>query len=477
MALPLITLAVVAVLNAFGIDPFAPEHTKSASPRTPCDTPDRGWVCNPDAKLWGQYSPFHSVPSPIDPLVPKGCSLTFAQILSRHGARDPTLSKSIAYAATIANIHETVTSYGYSYEFIKDYQYTLGADQLTAFGQQQMVNSGLESFRRYSSLAREALPFVRASGQERVVQSAVNWTMGFHQAGVDDQNFTTPNILPYDIVVIPEASNVNNTLSHKLCTAFESGPYHSIGSSAQSIYAARFTKDIAQRLNENLPGANFSTPEKVIAFMDLCPFNTVATPPEYPLDPISPFCGLFTTWEWQSYDYYQTLGKWYGFGPGNPLGPTQGVGFVNELIARLTGKAVADRTSTNATLDGDAATFPLNRALYADFSHDNDMTGILGALGLYDGVQPLSNTTRQDASDSGGYSASWTVPFAARINVEKMVCGAEVAGEELVRILVNDRVAPLKGCGADSEGRCTLSKFVDSLEFARRGGLWDLCFK
>ncbi len=135
---------------------------------------------------------------------------------------------------------------------------------------------------------------------------------------------------------------------------------------------------------------------------------------------------------------------------------------------------MADRTSTNTTLDASPATFPLDAALYADFSHDNSMTSIYAALGLYDATAPLSNTTRQSADDLHGYSASWTVPFGARMYVEKMTCAG--ARDELVRVIVNDRVVPLQNCGADALGRCKLASFIDSLGFAREGGRWEQCF-
>ncbi|KAI1776457.1 acid phosphatase [Hypoxylon cercidicola] len=435
-----------------------------------CDNVEDGYTCSPEfSHSWGQYSGFFSVPSTIDASVPAECELTFVQMLSRHGARDPTAGKTATYNATVQRIHDSVTSYSEEYAFIKGYEYTLGADQLTTFGQRELIHAGYKFYQRYEQLASSNMPFFRSSDQARVVESAQNWTQGFQQA-LQEQIANTNASLPYPILLLREESG-NDTLNHDRCTAFEDGPVSKIKSHAQTIWMNIFTPNITARLNENLPGANF-TNKDTINFMDLCPYDTVADDE----GTVSPFCSLFSVDEWQSYGYYQTLGKYYGYGPGNPLGPTQGVGFVNELIARATGQPVADSTSTNSTLDQDSTTFPLDRKLYADFSHDNDMIGIYSALGLFpSGVTPpLSNTTRTSAGDAGGFDSAWLVPFAARMYVEKMQCGADA--EEKVRILVNDRVVPLQGCGADDLGRCGLGAWVDSLSFARSGGLWDECF-
>jgi hypothetical protein len=389
------------------------------------------------------------------------------QILSRHGARDPTASKTKTYSNLVSRIHSSVSSYGAGFGFIKDFTYTLGADQLTAFGQTQMSNSGIKFYRRYRSLARDTVPFIRAAGQDRVVESALKWTEGYHAQRVAENS---SDVLPYPLLSIPEETGVNNSLNHGLCTAFETGAYSSVGDAASKKFLAAFAPPIAARLNAGLPGANL-TNQEVVYVMDICTFETVASAGGRTL---SPFCGLFTASEWRDYGYFQSVGKWYGYGPGNGLGATQGVGWVNELVARLTGQPVADHTTTNSTLDGNPETFPLGRTLYADFSHDNDMMGVYAALGLYNGTKPLDVKVRQSEEESGGYAAAWTVPFAARMYVEKMVCGG--GGEEMVRVLVNDRVVPLKNCGADELGRCKLSAFVDSLAFARAGGNWDACF-
>ena len=392
-------------------------------------------------------------------------------MLSRHGARYPTTSKTIKYNAIIDAIHSSVTSYGKGYEFIKDYKYNLGANQLTVFGQQQMIHSGRKFYDRYQVLARGTTPFVRSSGQDRVVESAQNWTQGFHDARRDDMPTNTDSAYPYPIVTISENAGSNNTLDHGLCTSFEDGFDSTIADSSQATWASTFTPSITARLNENLPGANL-TMDETIYMMDLCPFHTVANE----LGTVSLFCDLFTQDEWKDYDYYQSIGKYYGYGWGNPLGATQGVGFTNELIARLTHSPVDDHTSTNHTLDSSPRTFPLSKnvTLYADFSHDNDLTGIFSALGLYNMTRPLLNTTYESTQETNGYSASWTVPFAARTYFERMDCIGE--REELVRVIVNDRVIPLQNCGADELGRCGLSAFVESLAFARQGGDWEKCF-
>ena len=398
--------------------------------------------------------------------VPSQCYVTLVQVLSRHGARDPTLSKTLAYSQVIERIKSKVRRFQGNFAFLDNYSYTLGADQLTELGKQQMVNSGQAFFGRYTDLAKISIPFIRASGQQRVIDSAEAFGKGFHGARraagrPDDEKY------PYDIVIISEAAGSNNTLDHGLCTAFEAS---TVGSAAQRTYASIFTPEITARLNANLPGADLNLTDTIV-MMDLCPFETVASSSSTP----SPFCALFTPAEWKHYNYYQTLGKYYGYGPGNPLGPTQGVGFVNELVARLTGKPVVDHTSINQTLDTNPSTFPLGRSLYADFGHDNDMTAVFAALGLYNSTPPLSTTRTMTLEEMQNYSAAWTVPFAARAYFEKLQCEGEE--EEMVRVLVNGRVLPMETCGGDAFGRCTLGAFVDSLGFAQAGGHWNQCFR
>lgn len=159
---------------------------------------------------------------------------------------------------------------------------------------------------------------------------------------------------------------------------------------------------------------------------------------------------------------------------GNPLGRVQGVGYVNELLARLNGRPVEDRTQTNSTLDSSPITFPLNRTVYADFSHDNEMVAIYGALGLFPQMRP-PNPTKADPKWT--WVVSRLVPFSGRMVTEKMQCFEAGIPGDFIRILINDAIQPLAFCGA-GDGLCGLEAFVESQIYARRNGAGDFekCF-
>lgn len=262
------------------------------------DSPQLGYTCDPEVShYWGEYSPFFSVPSLIPPEVPWGCDITFANILSRHGARFPTSGDTKDLVGLIAQIHNRTTSYSSQYAFIKDYNYTLGANLLTPFGQVEMVQSGQAFFERYESLARKYTPFFRSSSDERVIESAQNFSLGFHeartQAGASDSSY------PYPLQILSENPGTNNTLfAQQICPVYANGPDSNINNAAEDTWANVWIGPVQTRVNDNLKGANLSS-SQIINLMELCPYNSVST------GIISPFCGLFTDLEWRYFDYYR----------------------------------------------------------------------------------------------------------------------------------------------------------------------------
>jgi 3D (Asp-Asp-Asp) domain-containing protein len=56
---------------------------------------------------------------------------------------------------------------------------------------------------------------------------------------------------------------------------------------------------------------------------------------------------------------------------GSPVARVQGIGYIKELVARLTHTPIKTHdSSTNATLDDNPITFPLGQSLYVDATHE-----------------------------------------------------------------------------------------------------------
>ncbi|KZV99460.1 acid phosphatase [Exidia glandulosa HHB12029] len=412
----------------------------------------------PFAKSWGAYSP--SFPR-AEYTVPRMCKVTMANILERHGARFPTSGATTRIKSAVAKMQAVPAWTNEEFDFIKSFVYDLGKDDLIPFGAKESFLAGTESAQRYAHLDA---PFVRASGSVRVVDSATNWTAGFvSKTGVP---------LP-DALILPEDDGFNTTLDDSMC------PTAASSDAQEAIWQDAFAPRIIARLRafadppESLNLTNVDVPN----LMSLCSFHTLASA-SFDIAPSttrSPWCKLWTAEDAAQFEYWMDLDKYYGTGYGNELGPVQGIGYVNELLARLTRTPVMDSTSTNRTLDADPATFPLDRALYADFSHDNQMIPILAAMGVLNQTHPgAMNPARLDVGRT--WIASQMVPFAGRVVVEKLSCGREE--KEMVRLLVNEATVQLpKPCPAADDGLCGLEAFVRSQTFARGGAPeeWARC--
>ncbi|KAJ8517733.1 hypothetical protein ONZ45_g5115 [Pleurotus djamor] len=405
-----------------------------------------------EQRLWAQYAPFFPVEKYKSP--PSSCQITQVNILQRHGARFPTANAGARIQSAIQKLQSAPTFVDPSLEFLRNFTYSLGTDDLVLSGAAESSLAGEVSFQRYSHLvSRKNLPFVRASSSERVVLSATNWTAGFSLASHHRYN------PPLSVILSEDA---NDTLDDSMCPSAGS-------SDAQtSQWLDTFYPAITSRLNTAAPGANLTNTD-TYNLISLCPFDTAARNGLR-----SPFCDIFDTETFRGFEYSGDLDKFYNTGYGQELGPVQGVGYLNELLARLQRLPVVDQTQTNTTLDSDPATFPLDRSIYADFSHDNQMIAIYAAMGLFRQEHPL-DPLHLDTNPRRTWVASHLVPFGARMVVEKLACGR--VQKEFVRILVNDAVQDLGFCGGGE--MCELKAFVKSQAYARNNGNGDFekCFE
>ncbi|GJE84780.1 histidine phosphatase family protein [Phanerochaete sordida] len=447
-------------------------------------------------RRWGQYSPYYPAGEYVPP--PVGCVIDQVNILHRHGARYPDHDDDydvvVERLQTAKQLHDDL-------KFVKDYEYTLGEDDLLAFGAEQSFESGRLAYERYSQLLTTALPFIRASSMQRVVDTAGNWSEGFLPPRPLDDPHLPPNA-SFPIQIISE--QYNDTLNEDCPNAPHESKY-------TNQWLHKFAPPIIHRIKKMAKGVKLED-EDVHRLVGVCIFETIADVSRemrglQPNSSKSPFCDIFTPNDWKEWEYWGDVEKYYKTGYGNPLGPIRGVGYVNELLARLTQSEVVDHTQHNYSLP-----FPLNRSIYADFTHENLMVAVYSAMGLFNISKPL-NPRKMPKDMDREWLASHMVPFSARMVVERLQCQAPYDAasapedtpanphwsEELladaqkhktetgtfVRIFVNDAAQPLEFCNHNhavhrpcsrwqrKHSLCTLDNFVESQRYARASGNGD----
>jgi hypothetical protein len=255
------------------------------------------------------------------------------------------------------------------------------------------------------------------------------------------------------------------------------------GTHEQNIWIGQFGPSIVERLNKEVPGAGVKA-SNIYSLMSVCAIETQV------LEKKSPWCDVFSEDNWIAFEYAADVEKFYKTGCvrslsyrcissshvcdsyGEPLGPVQGVGWVNELLARLTESPVQDHTQTNHTLDSSPETFPLDRAIYVDFTHENSQVAILAALGAFNDGRPL-DPLRPDPARI--WNAARMVPFSARLVIERFACGKT----KRIRMLLNDELVELECAQGSLDGTCSLEAFVKSQAYARSDGAgdWQKCFE
>ncbi|KAI0373827.1 phytase [Pilatotrama ljubarskyi] len=410
---------------------------------------------------WGNLSPWFSVPSSAfgihaSPHPPHGCRVTALHLLHRHGARYPTGQASYGgpanFSARLAHYPASWNARG-QLAFLNDWTYKLGEEILTPFGRQQLYDLGVSMRIKYGFLLRNfsegnALPVFRTESQDRMLSSALNFALGFFGHPLDGK---------YQQLITIEDHGFNNTLSpSKTCTNARDHAKGDRGVHYVRQWADIYLQDALARLRPQIDGLDL-TIEDVYIMQQLCAYETIAIG-------YSKFCELFTQQEWEGFDYSIDLNFWYSSAFGSPVARAQGIGYVQELIARLTHSPIAvHNSSTNATLDDNPLTFPLNQSLYVDATHDTLVLNVITALNLSnfaaDGPLPADHIPPNRA-----FKTSHLAPFASNVQFQVLSCTSSPNPQ--IRIIINDGVVPLssiRGCPSVADaphGTCPLPTFV-----------------
>lgn len=310
--------------------------------------------------------------------------------------------------------------------FLNDWTYKLGAELLTPFGRLQNFELGVEFRQLYGHLLNNfteqgALPVFRTESQDRMVKTAQNFAAGF---------FGVPEFLDQvSLEIVVEANGFNNTgAPYEVCKNANVASRGSIGSTAATNFSAIAFASTVSRLQSSLTGVNLTTTD-VVAMLQLCSYETDALG-------YSQFCKLFTQEEFKNYEYYYDISFYYNNGYGSPVAAAQGKGYLEEFVSRFEHQALsAYNSTTNSTLDSNAATFPLNQSIYADATHEVVVLDTLTALNLSaifsSGALPLTARPQQQHS----FVASQVVPFATHLVIQVMEC-SHMSPSKQVRFLL-----------------------------------------
>ncbi|KAG0707438.1 histidine phosphatase superfamily [Suillus ampliporus] len=390
-------------------------------------------------RSWGNLSPWYSVPrgafgvdGTAEP--PPGCVVTGLHLLHRHGARYPTAWANYGGPAKFATrLHQSASQ-----------TYKLGEE-----GMSSINDLGVSMRLKYGFLLKS---------QDRMLASALNFAIGFFGYPFEGQ---------YQQLITIEANGFNNTFApYKTCPnantaskANRSLPYvrewvsHYLAEARKRLSSAMIGKDGVQ-------GEFEWTGEEVYEMMQMCAYETVALG-------YSKFCDLFTEEEWEGFNYA------YDSAFGSPVARVQGVGYVQELVARLTQTPIATHnTSTNATLHT-PETFPLDHALYVDATHEVVVLNVITALNLStlaaNGPLPADHIP-----PNRSFRSADLAPFATNMQFQLLSCASTPTPQ--IRVIINDGVAPLHGirtCPYDDKyGMCPLPAFIEAQQETIRGTDW-----
>jgi hypothetical protein len=347
-------------------------------------------------------------------------------------------------------------------------------------------------------------PVLRTTGQSRIENSQISWALGFFGPSfyaIPDPTlsaFTNGSL--FDVVIIPEEVTANNTLaSYYPCFEANLPDIYEEGDDDLFYgYVPMYLADATARLNQYSPTGFSLNVNDTYAMQSICAYENayIGT---------SDFCYFFTADEWDGFEQTLDIEYYYDYSFGNPTGRAQGVGYQQELLARLTNQYItSSNSSINSTLDNNAQSFPLGRPFYADFSHDDIIISVLTSMSI-DYFREHPSLTQYPPDPDRHFQLSHLTPFGARLITEVIGCASPDpaavhnyrtaytptqygynpanATYKFVRQRLNNGIIPLDTirtgeCKGRTDGMCALDSFLESQYKAEELANYQFaCFK
>ena len=465
----------------------------------------------------GQLSPYRDNDDDLfgvkDIGLPDGCQIEQVHTLQRHAQRFPTgyFDDGINDENFADKLSNFTSANGNStfigpLAFLNAYRYLLSEDYLTGIGASTEFASGVSFWNRYGRILYNAVPgqlqynatyhnltarpkpVLRTTSQSRIENSQISWALGFF--GPSFYEVSMPSLESFgngslfDVVIIPEGGTYNNSLaSYDSCPA----PYETVAGEIGDYqmfdqYVPLYIKDATARVNQYAPQGFAFNDNDTYAMQSICAYETAYIG-------MSDFCNLFTEEEWMGFE--QTLDIEYqnDYGFGNPSGRAQGLGYLQELLARLTDQYItSSNSSVNTTVTNNPKDFPLGQPFYADFSHDDILVSTLTAMSM-DYFHELPDLNAYPPDPDRHFILSRMTPFGARLITEVIGCSdenptaqhdhrtyyyptqygydASNAPHKFIRMRLNNGILPLDtirggSCAGRTDGMCAIEDFLAS---------------
>ncbi|KAM3453194.1 hypothetical protein MY3296_003957 [Beauveria thailandica] len=445
--------------------------------------------------------------------LPDGCQVESVSTLQRHAERFPDSIDNVTtgrFAQKLADFQDAHKGKEFTgpLKFLNSYHYIVNnTGLLTGIGASTEFGRGVAFWNnygrtlfdaetsqiQYSSLfgngTERPKMTVRTTSQSRIQNSQINWSLGFF--GPSYNSTPEPDLLhwqaPFGTVIIPEGGTENNTLaSYDSCTNSNNKDNGDVAAVKQERYKKIYTRAAIKRFESYAPSGFKFTHDDIYGMQMTCAY-------EYGYIGQSDFCQIFTANEWAGFENVLDQQYYYLYSYGNPTGRAQGVGYVQELIARLNHEYITvSNSSVNSTFDNNGKTFPLGQQVYADFSHDDIIISVLTALSV-DYIKKSPTLDEYPPSSNTHVTLSHLTPFGANLITEQIGCSsgspepvenrrvqytpgqygykAKNATHKFIRMRLNNAILPLNTirggkCGNSTTGRldglCELSAFLES---------------
>ncbi|EHY57449.1 hypothetical protein HRR83_002934 [Exophiala dermatitidis] len=355
-----------------------------------------------------------------DALLPEGCSVDQAHMLSRHAERYPTRNAGARHIELLERLQNPKVELKGPLSFLKSWEYfTDPADpsfeNLTATGPYagtlQAFNTGRTLRQRYDHLIPQDRPTrIWSCGASRDILTAEYFASGFFGPDWLSQGTAELEVIPED-----EGRGGDTLTPGDTCYEYVTdGEYgHDHGYQKLEEWQRVFTRPIAKRLSQHAQGLDFSYLD-VFNMMEMCGFEILARGS-------SPWCNIFTHEEWSHFEYARDLLHFYRAGPGN-------------AYAGVMGTLWLDATRNLMMNDS-------SKDVYFSFVHDGDIVPVLATLQILnerDGAPKLpSHRIKADRR----WKTSDVVPMGGRLIFERIACDAKSKGGQgayFVRLFIND---------------------------------------